>query len=134
MSAVTDAERELFERAKAASSFAYVPYCDFTVGAALQFEDGTIVTGANVDNASSPLTACAERGACSTGIALGLRSIEKIAVFGPAASVSPCGGCRQVLSEFTSRNATVTFPWEGELITVPFTDLLPFPFRLGAAA
>lgn len=124
---------ELYEHARQAASHAYVPYCHFPVGAAVEFDNGEIVKGANVDNASYPVTACAERGAVSTGVGLGYRRIVAIAVHGPADSVSPCGACRQILAEFATDDCTITFKWGGELITVPFFDLLPYTFRFDVA-
>lgn len=129
MTAPTETERALYEMARAASEAAYVPYCDFPVGAAVEFDHTTVVTGVNVDNASSPLTLCAERGAVSAGIAQGLKTITAVAVYGSADSVSPCGGCRQVLAEFAAPDCQVTFPWQGDLQTAPLSDLLPFSFR-----
>lgn len=130
----TDAQVRLFEIARRASQRAYVPYCDFEVGAALEFDGSEVVTGVDVDNSSYPLGSCAERGAVSAGIGHGYRAITAVAVYGAHGSVSPCGGCRQVLAEFVTDDCEVTFSWEGDLVTVGFDELLPFRFRLRSSA
>lgn len=78
---------------------AYAPYSNYQVGAALLMADGTIVTGVNVENSSYGLTMCAERTAVGQAIAAGYRKILAIAVATDNAG-SPCGACRQVLTEF----------------------------------
>jgi cytidine deaminase len=71
------------------------------VGAAALLPDGRIVTGCNVENASYPLSVCAERVAAAKVAELGERTIVAIAVTAPKLdAVTPCGGCRQVLNEF----------------------------------
>jgi cytidine deaminase len=78
---------------------AYAPYSNYQVGAALLVEDGTIVTGVNVENASYGLTICAERTAVTKAISEGHRKILAVAI-ATDNSGSPCGACRQVLTEF----------------------------------
>ena len=91
----------LLESARDASKRAYAPYSHFPVGAAALLPDGRIVTGCNVENASYPLSICAERVAAAKVAELGERTILAIAVSAPKMSpVTPCGGCRQVLNEF----------------------------------
>jgi cytidine deaminase len=120
---------DLHALARSAAEHAYVPYCRFPVGAAVRFDDGHVASGANIDNASYPVTGCAERSAISAGVSAGRRRIVAVAVHGPADSVAPCGACRQLISEFAADDCAVTFPWQGELIALPFGDLLPFSFR-----
>src|SRR5687767_13390076 len=94
------AER-LMEAARKAAGNAYVPYSDFPVGAAVLTSEGTIVTGCNVENASYPVTNCAERVAIGTAVAAGARTIAAVAVYAPRVeTVTPCGACRQVINEF----------------------------------
>ena len=86
---------------------AYAPYSRFRVGAAVRAPDGTIYRGCNVENASYPLSVCAERNAIAAAVAGGARRIEAIAVVGDTPEpIAPCGGCRQVIREF-GRNARV---------------------------
>jgi cytidine deaminase len=123
-------DAELVAAAEGVAERAYVPYCGFPVGAAIRTDDGQMFVGVNVDNASSPLTVCAERSAVSAAVSAGARRIVEVAVHGSAASVSPCGGCRQVLAEFATPDCVVSFPWNGERISVPLTDLLPYSFAM----
>jgi cytidine deaminase len=96
--AVVDA---LLAAAREAAGRAYAPYSSFPVGAAALLPDGTIVTGCNVENASYPLSVCAERVAAVKVAEMGERTIVAIAVTAPKLdAVTPCGGCRQVLNEF----------------------------------
>jgi cytidine deaminase len=89
----------LIQAAIAVRRRAYVPYSSYAVGAALLVEDGTIITGVNVENASYGLTICAERTAVTKAISEGHRKILAVAVVTDNAG-SPCGACRQVLTEF----------------------------------
>jgi cytidine deaminase len=100
----------LIVAARRAAAHAHAPYSRFAVGAALLMTDGSIVTGANVENASYGLSLCAETVAIATASAQGrMRDVAAIAVIGGAMDadghatgttpVSPCGRCRQVLNE-----------------------------------
>ena len=101
----------LFKEARKAADEAYAPYSKFRVGAALLCSDGTVITGANVENRSYGLTICAERSAVVKAISMGLRSFIAIAISTPDSKipVGPCGACRQVLSEFMDPSAPVIF-------------------------
>ncbi len=90
----------LIGAARQARARAYAPYSRFAVGAALLAEDGTVIEGCNVENASSPLGLCAERAAVAAAVVRGYRRFRAIAVVGGERAISPCGGCRQVLREF----------------------------------
>ena len=101
----------LLTEARSAAGRAYAPYSSFPVGAAALLPDGRIVTGCNVENASYPLSHCAERTAAVKVAELGERTIVAIAVTSPKLdSVTPCGGCRQVLNEF--------HPVEGDMVVI----------------
>ncbi len=103
--------RELYERALEAATRAYAPYSRFRVGAALLAEDGTVITGVNVENRSFGLTNCAERSAIYAAVSEGRRRFAAIAIATPDSDypVSPCGACRQVLSEFMGPEVPVIF-------------------------
>ena len=91
----------LVESARRAREYAVATFSGFKVGAALQTEDGQIISGCNVENASYGLCNCAERTAIFTAAAAGERRILAVAVFTPTAQpTSPCGACRQVINEF----------------------------------
>lgn len=109
---ITDVvKRRLLETARDFATRAYVPYSEFPVGAALLLEDGSIVGGVNIENASYPLTICGERTAVARAASDGYRTIYAVAVSAPkAAATTPCGACRQVLNEFK--------PMEGELLVL----------------
>jgi cytidine deaminase len=92
---------ELKRRARDAAKHAYAPYSGFAVGAAVLTDGGEIHSSANVENASFGLSNCAERNAIFQAVAQGARKVEALAVYTPTAAVTtPCGACRQVLSEF----------------------------------
>jgi cytidine deaminase len=99
--AVMEDSVTLVKRARAAMANAYAPYSGFAVGAAVQLMDGTIVTGANVENASYGLSLCAETVAVAAAAAQGwFGDIEAIAVIGGGDEpVTPCGRCRQIIHE-----------------------------------
>ncbi len=126
-----DTAVELLVAAREAAGRAYVPYSHFPVGAAVLTEDGSIVTGCNVENASYPLTVCAERVAVATAVAAGHRRIRAVAVTAPkVASVTPCGGCRQVLNEFRLADGSLWIILEGasgpDIVSID--ELLPRSF------
>ena len=101
----------LFEQAMEAAKNAYAPYSHFRVGAALLLDDGSVVTGVNVENRSYGLTNCAERTAIFRAIAMGKKNFTAIAIATPDADypVGPCGACRQVISEFMPPDAPIIF-------------------------
>ena len=98
--AITDEKRqELISLANQVRSNAYTPYSNYKVGAALLTKSGKIFTGVNVENAAYPATICAERSAVFSAVSAGEREFEAIAVVTRNGG-TPCGSCRQVLSEF----------------------------------
>lgn len=118
----------LYEQAQSAASGAYVPYSHFGVGAALLAPDGSITTGANIENASFGLTMCAERVACGAAVAAGQQRFEAVAIHVDAPDGQPCGACRQVLSEF-GPDMTVVYRREGDVVARPLRELLPDGFE-----
>ena len=127
----TDAKTRdrLISTAREAVRASYAPYSRFRVGAALLCSDGTVVAGVNVENRSYGLAICAERTAIVSAIAAGHRSFAAIAVYSPDADypISPCGACRQVMSEFMGPDAPVLFiDRDGQTETHTVGELLPF--------
>lgn len=119
---------ELMDAAKAVRLNAYAPYSEFAVGAAVRAEDGTIVTGCNVENASYGLGICAERNALTTAVAMGLRSFTEIAVAGPdGIATAPCGACRQFIAEFGPA-MPVTYTGPDGPVRTTLAHLLPESF------
>ena len=114
-----------------AARHAYAPYSKFCVGAALLFVDGDIVTGCNVENVSYGLSSCAERNALFRAISEKghARRIRAIAVANRNnAASTPCGACRQVLAEFVTPDAVITFPGDNGSQTVSFAEIFPCAF------
>lgn len=104
---ITSEIREtLITAACAARPSAYAPYSRFTVGAALLADDRQVYTGVNVENASYGLTVCAERNAIGAMALAGGRRVLAVAVC-TENGVTPCGACRQVLSEFAPHEGDV---------------------------
>lgn len=125
-----DQAATLIDRARKATERAYVPYSHFPVGAAAQTESGEIFTGANIENASHPLACCAERTAIYGAINAGHSTITAIAVTATRVpTVTPCGGCRQVLNEFKPADRDMDVILDGpELTILPLAQLLPQAF------
>jgi cytidine deaminase len=118
----------LFQEARKAADFAYAPYSKFRVGAALLAEDGTVCTGANVENRSYGLTICAERSAVVSAVSKGVRKFTALAISTPDSNypVGPCGACRQVLTEFMPAEAPVRFAGStGDRVDTTIGALLP---------
>ena len=107
---------ELFTEARKAADLAYAPYSKFRVGAALLTDDGTVITGCNVENRSFGLSNCAERTAVFKALSMGYRSFTALAVSTPDSEipVGPCGAGRQVLSEFMPPSSPVLFGGSGK--------------------
>lgn len=122
--------KALMDYARAATATAYVPYSSFPVGAAVITDTGAIFTGANIENASYPLTCCAERTAVYAAVNAGHKTIAGIAVTATRVeTVTPCGGCRQVLNEFKPSDRDMTVVLDGpELQIISLADLLPRAF------
>jgi cytidine deaminase len=131
---LTHQERQsILEAARRALTRAYAPYSNFHVGAAILTDQGEIFSGCNVENASYGLTICAERAAIFTAVQgtkaakLVIRAVAVVNRDGVACS--PCGACRQVISEF-GENALVIFQGKKDLVEMSIQDLLPESFRL----
>lgn len=121
---------DLLEAAKRVFENAYAPYSNFKVGAAIRAADGTVFVGCNVENLAYPEGTCAEAGAIAAMVAAGQTKIAEVAVIADApVPVTPCGGCRQKLAEFSGADVNVTLATvSGETKQVTVGDLLPYAF------
>lgn len=129
--------RRLIEEAAAARNKAYVPYSGFQVGAALLLGDGSVQHGCNIENAAYSPTNCAERTALFAAIAAGAApgSFRAIAVIGDTPEpITPCGVCRQVLSELCPPDMPVLLAnVQGRRRVTTVAELLPGAFTLPEA-
>jgi cytidine deaminase len=132
---------QLIAAAQAASERAYAPYSQFYVGAALAFDDGSVVTGSNVENASYGLTLCAETVAAARAMNDGLRcGLIAVAIVGFSkadgggvmqAPITPCGRCRQVLAELAGLDGADPVVWcvgSEVVLELRLSALLPYAF------
>ena len=134
-----DISKALVKNAIESTDKSYSPYSHFKVGAALRLVDGTIVIGANQENAAFPVTMCAERAAifnaqsnhpelAITAIAIAAKNIEGLV----KTPVSPCGSCRQVILEMEQRyqrNIKILLcGTDGIYVIDSIKDLLPLSF------
>ena len=123
-------DKELVTLAVEARQRAYAPYSNFPVGAALLGRSGRVFTGCNVENASYPLTTCAERTAVTKAVSEGEVGFEAIAVV-TATGATPCGACRQILREFAGPEGNlrvIVADPDGNSRTFTIDELLPAGF------
>ena len=119
----------LRDAAREAMTHAYAPYSKFPVGAAALVDDGRIVSGCNVENASYGLTLCAECGLVSALHASGGgRLVAFACVDGAGAALMPCGRCRQLLYEFGGPDLLVDLGPDSDPVTTTLDFLLPRAF------
>jgi cytidine deaminase len=119
---------QLIQAALAARHWAYAPYSNYPVGAALLTASGRIYDGINVENAAYPDTMCAERVAVYKAVSEGEREFSAIAV-ATSNGGSPCGSCRQVLAEFGLDTAVILTDADGKISReTTVRDLLPGAF------
>lgn len=126
---LTDELRQkLIETALIARQWAYAPYSNYMVGAAVLTNSGRIYDGVNVESAAYPTSMCAERVAIFKAVSEGERQFVAIAVATKNGG-APCGGCRQVISEFGLETLVIITDGEGKVVQeVPISDLLPGAF------
>ena len=120
---------ELYDIALEAAKKSYSPYSQFPVGAAFLMEDDTVITGSNIENRSYGATTCAERTGIFTAVHMGHKTFKALAVATPKADypVSPCGICRQVLSEFAPAETPVCFGnSKDNLVHTTLGELYPY--------
>lgn len=123
---------DVIKEAKMARDNAYAPYSYFQVGAAVLMESGTIYSGCNIENSSYSLTCCAERVAIFKAISNGDHHFKCLVVIGNTIDpISPCGACRQVMSEFFDEKMPIyLLNKNDELKETTVGELLPYTFRL----
>ncbi len=127
--------QKLISGAREAMGAAYAPYSRFQVGCSVLTEDGSIYTGCNIENASYGATNCAERTAVFKAVSEGHRRISAVAICGGHEGVidgtcSPCGICRQVMSEFGQSDMTVILIHKDGYDRFTLGELLPQSFSL----
>lgn len=127
-----EGEEELLAAAREAREAAYAPYSGHRVGAALEAEDGRFFRGCNVENASYPVGACAERSALGAAVTAGVRDFRRLALsVSHGEPPSPCGMCRQALAEFGYDLEVVSEGGSRELRRWSLSELLPHGFGSG---
>lgn len=123
---------QLINEAIVARKISYSPYSNFAVGAALLCKDGKVFIGTNVENSSYPLCMCAERNALYNAMMHGYKKDDFIALAIVADTdepCSPCGACRQVISELFPANGDIVMAnLKGAVKVSNIKELLPFAF------
>lgn len=123
------ASTELLKAAQEARKKAYAPYSGFKVGAAVLTKNGKIFSGCNIENASYGMTICAERCAIFNAVAAGEQDLEALCLTAETEDpVTPCGACRQVMSEF-GLQTVIMADKKGHLVTKSLSELLPDGFK-----
>ena len=123
---------ELIKKEEEARKLSYSPYSHFAVGAALLCKDGRVFLGTNVENSSYPLCMCAERNALYNAMMNGVKKEDMVALALTADTdepCSPCGACRQVISEIFPKDAPIYMAnLKGDVKETTISELLPFAF------
>ncbi|USP94108.1 cytidine deaminase [Bacillus vallismortis] len=122
--------QELITEALKARDMAYVPYSKFQVGAALLTKDGKVYRGCNIENAAYSMCNCAERTALFKAVSEGNTEFQMLAVAADTPGpVSPCGACRQVISELCTKDVIVVMTnLQGQIKEMTVEELLPGAF------
>ncbi len=122
--------KDLIVEANKARELAYVPYSNFKVGAALLSKDGQVFHGCNIENAAYSMTNCAERTALFKAYSDGITQFASLVVVADTEGpVSPCGACRQVISELCDAEMEVVLTnLKGDIQKILVKDLLPGAF------
>lgn len=125
-------QSKLLQAAREAAKLGYTPYSSFPVGAAIIMKNGTIIQGANIENASYGLTVCAERNALFRAYLEGYRKEDMVAmaVSGSTSQpISPCGACRQVMAELLDHSTPIYLTnLKENVLTMDVKSLLPYSF------
>ncbi|MEC1548335.1 cytidine deaminase [Bacillus rugosus] len=122
--------QELITEAIKARDMAYAPYSKFQVGAALLTKDGKVYRGCNIENAAYSMCNCAERTALFKAVSEGDTEFQMLAVAADTPGpVSPCGACRQVISELCTKDVIVVLTnLQGQIKEMNVEELLPGAF------
>ena len=121
-------DKNLIDVAKNYRENAYAPYSKFKVGAAVLTSSGKIFGGCNIENASYPVTNCAERTAIFKAVSEGEKTFQAIAIIADTDEpCAPCGACRQVMAEFKIPKIIMT-NLKGDTKIVTLEEILPFAF------
>ena len=125
-------KKELIEIAKNARNLSYSPYSNFKVGAAVVCKNGEVFLGANVENASYGMAMCAERNALYNAYINGYKKDDFVSltlIADTDTPCTPCGACRQVISELFPANAPIIMAnMKGEVLEMTISELLPLSF------
>ncbi|AMA53054.1 MULTISPECIES: cytidine deaminase [Bacillus] len=123
-------KQELITEALKARDMAYAPYSKFQVGAALLTKDGKVYRGCNIENAAYSMCNCAERTALFKAVSEGDTEFQMLAVAADTPGpVSPCGACRQVISELCTKDVIVVLTnLQGQIKEMTVEELLPGAF------
>lgn len=127
MNVTTEQKQQLLQAACAIQKKAYAPYSNYKVGAAILTENGRVFTGVNVENASYGLCNCAERTAVFKMVSEGIQELYAVAVCTENGG-SPCGACRQVLTEFAADVPVLLTDVDGNVRETTLYTLLPDHF------
>ena len=124
---------KMYEVALANFNNAYAPYSKFRVGACVLLKNGEVIGGCNVENASYGLCICAERNALFQAVAKGIRKediVSLLVLTDTARPGSPCGACRQVMSELMNKDAKVYLTnLNKDVLVKTVEELLPYAFE-----
>lgn len=124
-----ETEITLIKHAQEAMKNAYAPYSHFCVGAAILDDNNIIHAGCNVENAAYPLGVCAEASAISNMVLSGGKLIRKILLVSSGEKlVTPCGGCRQKIKEFSNGETQIIVFHGTKTSSFSISDLLPHSF------
>ncbi len=123
--------KKLLEQADKAKENAYSPYSGFKVGATILTKDGNTIDGCNVENAAYGSTMCAERTAIYKAVSMGYKpgDFQAISIASSGDNFSPCGACRQVISEFGT-DIDLVYKWNDKIVVEKLKTLLPYSFSL----
>ena len=123
---------ELIKKAREARELSYSPYSEFAVGAAILTKDGQVFLGANIENSAYPLCMCAERNALYNAYMHGYKKDDFVAlalIADTDTPCSPCGACRQVISELFPKDAPIYMAnLKGDEKETNIQELLPYAF------